>query len=110
MFEINGPFFFGAVSKFRDAMRIIEESSKSFNYTECVMFLQLMEQEFTLSKKFIIESIKIGTQLVLSGVHTQPLMALSNPGFLKVIGEKNVLGNIDDSYRSCERDFRFTKT
>jgi SulP family sulfate permease len=43
------------------------------------------------------ESVKKGTQLVLSGVHTQPLMALDQSGFLDVIGAQNVLGNIDDS-------------
>ncbi|HQJ47485.1 MAG TPA: sodium-independent anion transporter, partial [Ignavibacteriaceae bacterium] len=41
--------------------------------------------------------VKKGTQLILSGVHIQVLMVLDQSGFLKIIGEQNVLGNIDDS-------------
>ena len=96
VFEINGPFFFGAVSKFRDSMRFIENPPK-------VLIIRVrnvpaidgtgihaLEEVYNNSKKK-------GTELILSGVHTQPLMALEQSGFLKVIGENNVLGNIDDS-------------
>lgn len=96
VFEINGPFFFGAVSKFRDAMRFIESPPK-------VLIIRMRDVPaidgsgiHTLEEVYH-ESVKKGTHLVLSGVHTQPLMALDQSGFLKVIGEQNVLGNIDDS-------------
>ena len=96
VFEINGPFFFGAVSKFRDAMNIIENPPK-------VLIIRMRNVPaidgtgiHTL-EEVNNSIIKHGCQLVLSGVHTQPLMALEQAGFLKVIGEKNVLGNIDDS-------------
>ena len=96
VFEINGPFFFGAVSKFRDAMRFIESPPK-------VLIVRMRNVPaidgtgIHALEEVYHESIKKGTQLVLSGVHTQPLMALDQSGFLKVIGEQNVLGNIDDS-------------
>lgn len=96
VFEINGPFFFGAVSKFRDAMRFIENPPK-------VLIIRMRNVPaidgtgIHALEEVYHESIKKGTQLVLSGVHTQPLMALDQSGFLKVIGEQNVLGNIDDS-------------
>jgi len=96
VFEINGPFFFGAVSKFRDAMRFIESPPK-------VLIIRMRNVPaidgtgIHALEEVFHESIKKGTQLVLSGVHTQPLMALDQSGFLKVIGEQNVLGNIDDS-------------
>ena len=96
VFEINGPFFFGAVSKFRDSMRFIENPPK-------VLIIRVrnvpaidgtgihaLEEVYNNSKRK-------GTELILSGVHTQPLMALEQSGFLKIIGENNVLGNIDDS-------------
>ncbi|MBP9581484.1 MAG: sulfate permease [Ignavibacterium sp.] len=96
VFEINGPFFFGAVSKFRDAMRIIKSPPK-------VLIIRLRNVPamdgtgIHALEEVYYESIKKGTQLVLSGVHTQPLIVLDQSGFLKVIGEHNVLGNIDDS-------------
>ena len=96
VFEINGPFFFGAVSKFRDAMNIIENPPR-------VLIIRMRNVPaidgtgiHTLEEVHH-SIIKHGRHLVLSGVHTQPLMALEQAGFLKVIGEKNVLGNIDDS-------------
>ena len=96
VFEINGPFFFGAVSKFRDAMNIIENPPK-------VLIIRMRNVPaidgtgiHTLEEVHH-SMIKHGCQLVLSGVHTQPLIALEQSGFLKVIGENNVLGNIDDS-------------
>lgn len=96
VFEINGPFFFGAVSKFRDAMRFIESPPK-------VLIIRMRNVPaidgtgIHALEEVYHESVKKGTQLVLSGVHTQPLMALDQSGFLNVIGEQNVLGNIDDS-------------
>jgi sulfate permease, SulP family len=96
VFEINGPFFFGAVSKFRDAMRFIESPPK-------VLIIRMRNVPaidgtgIHALEEVYHDSLKKGTELVLSGVHTQPIMALEQSGFLKVIGQKNVLGNIDDS-------------
>ena len=96
VFEINGPFFFGAVSKFRDAIRFIENPPK-------VLIIRMRNVPaidgtgIHALEEVYHESCKKGTQLVLSGVHTQPLMALDQSGFLKTIGEQNVLGNIDDA-------------
>jgi len=96
VFEINGPFFFGAVSKFRDAMRFIERPPK-------VLIIRVRNVPaidgtgIHALEEVYHESIKKGTRLLLSGVHRQPLIALEQAGFLKVIGEENVLGNIDDS-------------
>lgn len=96
VFEINGPFFFGAVSKFRDAIRFIENPPK-------VLIIRMRNVPaidgtgIHALEEVYHESSKKGTQLVLSGVHTQPLMALDQSGFLKTIGEQNVLGNIDDA-------------
>jgi SulP family sulfate permease len=96
VFEINGPFFFGAVSKFRDALNIIENPPK-------VLIIRMRNVPaidgtgiHTLEEVYR-STIKHDCQVVLSGVHTQTLMALEQSGFLKIIGEKNVLGNIDDS-------------
>lgn len=43
----------------------------------------------------MIRCKKDGTQLLLSGVHAQPVVALTRAGVLKQLGEENALGNID---------------
>lgn len=96
VFEINGPFFFGAVSKFRDAIRIIETPPK-------VLIIRMRNVPaidgtgIHALEEVYHNVVKKGTQLILSGVHIQVLMVLDQSGFLKIIGEQNVLGNIDDS-------------
>jgi SulP family sulfate permease len=96
VFEINGPFFFGAVSKFRDTVRIVENPPK-------IVIIRMRDVPAIDStginalEKLLKDTKKHGTHLVLSGVHTQPLMALAQAEFIEKIGEENVLGNIDDA-------------
>lgn len=96
VFEINGPFFFGAVSKFRDTVRIVENPPK-------VIIIRMRDVPAIDStgihalEQLLKETKKHGTHLVLSGVHTQPLMALAQAEFIGKIGEDNVHGNIDDA-------------
>jgi sulfate permease, SulP family len=96
VFEINGPFFFGAVSKFRDTVRIVENPPG-------IIIIRMRDVPAIDStgihalEQLLKESKKHGTHLVLSGVHTQPLMALAQAEFISKIGEENVHGNIDDA-------------
>ncbi len=96
VFEINGPFFFGAVSKFRDTVRIVENPPK-------IVIIRMRDVPAIDStgihalEQLLKETKKHGTYLILSGVHTQPLMALAQAEFIEKIGEENVLGNIDDA-------------
>ncbi len=46
---------------------------------------------------YIRESKNDGIHLILSGVHTQPLYAMTQYGLLDKIGEQNIYGNIDDA-------------
>lgn len=96
VFEINGPFFFGAVSKFRDTVRIVENPPK-------IIIIRMRDVPAIDStgihalEQLLKETKKHGTHLILSGVHTQPLMALAQAEFIDKIGEENVHGNIDDA-------------
>jgi sulfate permease, SulP family len=40
---------------------------------------------------------KQGTTLLLSGVHAQPIFAMTQYGLVDKIGEANLYGNIDDA-------------
>lgn len=96
VFEITGPFFFGAVSKFRDAVRIVENPPK-------IIIIRMRDVPAIDSTgihalgQLLKETKRHGTHLVLSGVHTQPLMALAQAEFIEKIGEANIHGNIDDA-------------
>lgn len=96
VFEINGPFFFGAVSKFRDAMHIVEKAP----LVRIVRMRQVHTVDATglnMVKDMIEDCRKSDTRLILSGVHAQPMFALQQYGLYDRIGEENIFGNIDDA-------------
>ncbi len=96
VFEINGPFFFGASSKFLEAMNEIGSTPKvriirmrnvpAIDATG----IHILQEEHKNSKRH-------GITFILSDIHTQPLMALERADVLKAIGEENVFGNVDDA-------------
>ncbi len=96
VFEINGPFFFGAAEKFREAIRQIENPPQ-VRIIRMRNVLTIDATGIKVLEDLLRDSKKDNTLLILSGVHTQPVVALQRSGFLDEIGQENVLGNIDDA-------------
>ncbi len=96
IYEVNGPFFFGAASKFKEAARIIEDRVKVF-----IMRLRnvpaIDSTGITTIEDFYEDCQKNKITLVLSGIHAQPLFAAEKAGLLEKIGIDNCCGNIDDA-------------
>jgi len=96
VFEINGPFFFGAAEQFKDTLNQVAKKPK-------VLIIRMRDvpaidatglhalQE--LARRCHHE----GTLLILSDVHAQPMFALVRSDILQAIGEENLFGNIDDA-------------
>jgi sulfate permease, SulP family len=96
VFEINGPFFFGAAKKFKDQMAIVEDPPK----VRIIRMRNVPAVDATglqTLKDFYYDAKKHKTHLILSGVHTQPLYAMTQAGLFDLYGEENIFGNIDDS-------------
>jgi len=96
VFEINGPFFFGAAKKFKDQMLKIEKPPK----VRIIRMRNVPAIDATGLQtliEFYSDATKYNTHLILSGVHTQPLLAMRKAGVLELYGEQNILGNIDDA-------------
>ncbi len=96
VFEIQGPFFFGAADKFKNALAQISDPPQ-------VLILR-MRHALTLDATALqaLESVqkrarKQGTVLLLSGVHAQPLVVMERSGFLRTLGEEHVFANIDEA-------------
>ena len=96
VFEVNGPFFFGAAETFRDTMSRVAGNPK-------VLIIRMRNVPaidstgMHILREVAQRSKKDGTLVLLSDVHTQPLMALSRSDVLDEIGEDNLFGNIDDA-------------
>lgn len=96
VYEINGPFFFGASSKFKEAIKEVENPPR----VRIIRMRNVPAVDATglqIFRDVISDSEKQGTIVVLSGVHSQPIMAFEQAGILKLVGEENIFGNIDDS-------------
>ena len=96
VYEINGPFFFGAVTKFKEAMRMVERPPK-IRIIRMRNVPAIDASGLNLLREVMTESKKEKTHLIFSGVHAQPLYAFTQYGLLDEIGEENVFGNVDDA-------------
>jgi len=96
VYEISGPFFFGAAEMFKDRVGRIAGRPK-------VLILRMRHVPAIDStglhalRDLVRRSRQEGTLVVLADVHAQPIVALERSGFLDEIGEDNLTGNIDDA-------------
>jgi len=96
VYEVNGPFFFGAAHKFEEAMSIVENAPK-------IRIIRMRKVPAIDSTGIhVLEVVhancrKQGIAFIISGIHAQPLAALEQSGLLREFGEENVLGGIDDA-------------
>jgi SulP family sulfate permease len=94
VYEINGPFFFGAAQSFKDAVSQVAGHPK-------VLILRMRNVPAMDSSgvhallDVIRRSRKSGTAVVLSGLHRQPLAALTDSNAVAQIGNENLTANID---------------
>jgi sulfate permease, SulP family len=96
VYEINGPFFFGAAETFRDTVGVVGAQPK-------VIIIRMrnvpamdstgMHALRDLHQRFTAQ----GTLMLLSDVHAQPLLALVRSYLLDEIREENIFGNVDDA-------------
>lgn len=98
IYEINGPFFFGAAAKFKEAMQSVENPPK-IRILRMRHVMAIDATGLNLLREFIKDSKRDNTIVILSGVHTQPLDAFTKYGLKNEIGEENILGNIDDALK-----------
>lgn len=96
VFEISGAMFFGAASKFKDAMHIVEKAPK-IRIIRMRNVLSIDATGLNMLRELHADSKKTATHLILSGVHAQPLFAMQQYGIYDEIGENNVFGHIDDA-------------
>jgi SulP family sulfate permease len=96
VYEINGPFFFGVADRLKDVLRSLEQPPQVF-------ILRMRKVPWIDAtglhalEEFHAKCRREGTQLLLSGVHAQPLFAFARSGFTDVVGPENMFGNIDDA-------------
>ena len=96
VYEINGPFFFGAAEKFKDTMS--EMAARPHTLILGLRNVPAMDATgLAALRELVRRSRKEGTRVILAGVHAQPMTVLARSGFLDEVGEEHLAGNIDEA-------------
>jgi SulP family sulfate permease len=96
VYEITGPFFFGAAETLRERLGRIAANPK-------VLILRMRHVPAIDStglhalRELVTRRRRAGTLVILSDVHAQPVVALERSGMYDALGEDNIQGNIDDA-------------
>jgi sulfate permease, SulP family len=102
VYEINGPFFFGAAEKFKDTLSEVSRKPK-------VLIIRMRNVPAIDStamhalRDLVRRTRKGGTLVLLSDVHSQPLMALGRSGLLDEIGDSHLFGDIDEALAAARK-------
>lgn len=96
VYEVNGPFFFGAAHKFATALSAMQRRPDVL-VIRMRHVLALDATGLRVLEEFLREAEKHGPVIVLSGIHAQPLVLLERAGFMDRIGRENVIGSFEDA-------------
>ena len=94
VYEINGPFFFGAAEKFKATLDQVSRRPR-------VLIIRLRNVPTIDStamhalKDLIHRTRQQGTLVFLSDVQSQPLAALRRAGALAAVGEDHLFADVD---------------
>ncbi|MDB4874113.1 MAG: sulfate transporter [Gemmatimonadetes bacterium] len=109
VYEINGPFFFGAAEAFKDTLARVARKPK-------VLIIRMRQVHALDStgmhalRDVVHRTRGDGTRVLLADVQRQPLAALSGSPVLEEIGPENVFGNLDDALSAARLDRTETAT
>ncbi len=97
-YEVFGSLFFGSADRVRDTLADFERPP--------IVFILRMRSVLCIDSTGLHALMELyekcnrsGTQLILSGVHAQPLLAMINSGLDKLIGIENLCGSIDHAIK-----------
>jgi len=96
VFSINGSLFFGAIEQFRDAVQRIEKPPKVL-ILEMRNVISIDATGLQALEDLLKKLRKTKTELLLVGVHAQPLFAMQHSKFIDTVGETNLIGSLDDA-------------
>jgi SulP family sulfate permease len=96
IYEVNGPFFFGAADKIRDVLGVVAKKPQVF-----ILRLRNVPAIDATGIRVLDDLSDTfrhqGIRFILAGLHAQPLVALDRAGRLDRYGRENLAGDIDEA-------------
>jgi SulP family sulfate permease len=96
VYEINGPFFFGAADKIKDVLHFVAKKPKVFILR--MRNVPAMDASGIRVLDDLFRSFAHqGIRFLIAGIHAQPLVALDRAGKLDEYGRKNFVATLDEA-------------
>lgn len=102
VFEIRGPFFFGAATQFKDTIGLVETPPKVL-ILHLEHILSLDATAIHSLEELVQKARRDKTKLILSGVHARPLDKLHRTGLSARIGRKRIFTRLDKALAEARR-------
>ena len=96
VYEITGPFFFGAAETFKDRVGRIAGKPRVL-IIRMRHVLAIDSTGLHALRELVHRSRREGVLVILSDVHAQPVVALDRSGLYDELTEDNIHGNVDDA-------------
>jgi SulP family sulfate permease len=96
IYAIDGPFFFGAADKFREALSQVSEKPRAL--VLIMRRVTAIDSTGLHALRNVISRFRAGgTRVIVVGPHAQPLAAMGRAGILEQLGEENLAASIDEA-------------
>jgi SulP family sulfate permease len=109
VYEINGPFFFGAAATFKDTLARVSGKPRIL-IIRMRKVLALDSTGMHALKDVVHRSRRDGTEVLLSDVHMQPLVALTGSPILDEIGPERLFADLDSALGFARQSLDLAKT
>jgi SulP family sulfate permease len=94
VYEVNGPFFFGAADKIKDVLSFVAQKPRVFILR--MRNVPAMDASGIRVLDDLFQSFSHhGVAFLIAGIHAQPLVALDRAGRLDRYGRENFLATLD---------------
>ncbi|HEY1433855.1 MAG TPA: sulfate permease [Thermoanaerobaculia bacterium] len=102
VYEVNGPFFFGAADKIKDVLHFVARKPKVFILR--MRNVPIMDASGIRVLDDLFRSFAHqGIRFLIAGIQDQPLAALRGAGRLEAYGRENFVANLDEALATAER-------
>lgn len=102
VYEIYGSFFFGAMEKFKSILFELERPPRVI-ILRMRAVLAIDSSGLHFLENLIKQCEKDKVQIILSGVHMQPTIAMTHAGLIERIGIDNFAANIDQALEMAKK-------
>lgn len=105
IYEIAGPFFFGAAEKFKDTLRFVGKPPAAL----ILRMRNVPAMDATalhVMGELLEKTHRDHTRLLLAEVHARPMEVLQRAGLWEAIGAENIFGTLEEAIESAESAIR----